>query len=64
VSLAFLNFSKCDEIIDYDRLASRSERVHFYESLDFYEDELADNGICICDVRFVRRERAEKLTNF
>lgn len=40
-------------LIDYERLASQSETVRFFESMDLYEDELADNGICSSDQRFV-----------
>lgn len=46
-------FTKTDQQINYSRLASQKEEIRFFDSVDLYEDELSDNGRCLCDVRLV-----------
>lgn len=40
--------------IDYDKL-KQPERIHFFDDLVLFEDELADNGIAELRVKIVRQ---------
>ena len=41
-----------DERIDMEKLKKR-EKIHFYQDLLLYEDELGDNGIANLSVKMV-----------
>jgi len=45
-----ISFEKTSETIDMERLKSRDE-ILFYDSIDLYEDELADHGVAKLDVK-------------
>lgn len=43
-----------DSGIDYEKL-KQPERIHFFDDLVLFEDELADNGIAELRVKIVRQ---------
>ena len=44
--------TETDDRIDYTRL-KQQERIHFYDEVILYEDELADNGTAVLSVKLV-----------
>ena len=48
-------FAPTERTIDYTRLQnSAGSMVHFFDSIDLYEDEMADNGTCSMDIKIVK----------
>ena len=43
------------EGLDYSQL-KQQERIHFYDDVILYEDELADNGTAVLSVKIVRSQ--------
>lgn len=49
-----MQWEETEERIDYARLADQSRPVSFFDSIDLYEEEMADAGASIYDVKIVR----------
>ena len=49
---ARLKVEESEEGIDYSQL-KQQEKIHFYDDVILYEDELADNGTALLNVKIV-----------
>lgn len=55
-----LQVSETDERIDYEKL-KKQEKIYFYDDVILYEDELADNGTAVLNVKVVRASQLSSL---